>query len=287
MPARRPAEPALPRRRTQGERRAEAEHRLLEAAMGIVAQRGTVRMTLAEVGEAAGYSRGLPAHHFGSKAGLLHALAGYIGERFGQQRARGPALQPGLDAILGNIRFYFDRGTRAARATRVTRATRAARAAHGAGTSGAASTVLGAGPVPGPAAGGGEDDGAFTAMRALLVMMNESCMAPGTAPGEADDAAATLRAEVAAYNRSAVAWFEHHIRVGIAQGEIAPGTPPQTTALILLGAMRGVMLQWLVDPRLKLGAVRDQLLAITRQVLAPGPRPAAPARPVSARARKV
>ena len=57
--------------------------------------------------------------------------------------------------------------------------------------------------------------------------------------------------------------------LGIAQGEIAPDTPPQTTALILLGAMRGVMLQWLVDPSLRLAAVRDQLLAIARQVLAP------------------
>ena len=54
-------------------------------------------MTLAEVGQAAGYSRGLAAHRFGSKAGLVQALAGYIGEQFGQQRARGPALQPGLD----------------------------------------------------------------------------------------------------------------------------------------------------------------------------------------------
>jgi len=227
MPARRPADPALPRRRTQGERRAEAEHRLLEAAMRLVARRGTVRVTLAEVGEAAGYSRGLPAHHFGSKAGLLHALAGYIGERFGQQRARGPTLAPGLDAILGNIRFYFDRGTRSTR--------RAASA---------------------------EDDGAFTAMKALLVMMHESCMEPGA------EAADTLKAEVAAYNRSAVAWFEHHIRVGIAQGEIAADTDAQVTAVILLGAMRGVMQQWLVDPRVKLGAVRDRLLVITRQVLA-------------------
>lgn len=246
MPTHRPAEPAPPTRRTQGERRAEAEHRLLEAALQIVARRGTVRMTLAEVAEAAGYSRGLPTHRFGNKAGLLHALAGYIGERFGQQRARGPALRPGLEAILGNIRFYFDRGTRAARR-------------------GAA----------------GEDDGAFTAMRALLVMMNEGGMDPGPPPtpgasapstspaGSAASAPSTqLKAEVAAYNRSAIAWFEHHIRVGIAQGEIAADTDPTITAVILLGAMRGVMQQWLVDPQIKLGAVRDRLLAITRQVLA-------------------
>lgn len=237
-----PARAPTPRRRTQGERRAEAEHRLLEAAMRIVAQRGTVRMTLAEVAEAAGYSRGLPTHRFGNKAGLVHALAGYIGERFGQQRARGPALKPGLDAILGNIRFYFDRGTRAAR-----------RRTAGGADRGTADGVNGS----------ADDDGAFTAMRALLVMMNEGCMDPGT------EASETLKAEVAGYNRSAIAWFEHHIRVGIAQGEIAAGTDPQVTALILLGAMRGVMQQWLIDPRVRLAAARDRLLAITRQILAP------------------
>lgn len=197
-------------RRTHAERREEAERKLLAAALEIVARRGSVRMTLAEVGEAAGYSRGLPAHRFGSKAGLLHALAGYIGERFGQQREKGPRPAPGLDAILGNIHFYFGRK--------------------------------------------GE---AFTATRALLVMMTESCMEPGT----------DLRAEVAAYNRSALAWFEQHIRSGIERGEIAPDNDPAITAVILLGAMRGVMLQWLVDDRIKLAAVRDRLLQIAEQVL--------------------
>ena len=96
-------------RKTHAQRREEAERRLLDAALTIVAQRGSVRMTLAEVGEAAGYSRGLAAHRFGNKAGLVQALAGYIGEQFGQQRARWPALQPGLAAIVGNIRFYFGR----------------------------------------------------------------------------------------------------------------------------------------------------------------------------------
>ena len=65
-----------PPRRSHAQRREESERRMLDAALAIVARRGTVRMTLAEVGEAAGYSRGLPAHHIGSKAGLVQALAG-------------------------------------------------------------------------------------------------------------------------------------------------------------------------------------------------------------------
>jgi len=205
------ADPAEPRpRRTHAERREEAERRLLDAAMAIVARRGSVRMTLAEVGEAAGYSRGLPAHRFGSKAGLVHALAGHIGERFGQQRGQGPAAAPGLAAILGNIHFYFSR-----------------------------------------------QGGAWTSTRALLVLMTESCMEP----------ASDLRQAMAAYNRSALAWFEQHIRTGIAQGEIRSDLDPAVTAVVLLGAMRGVMLQWLVDEQIPLAAVRDQLLQITGQVL--------------------
>jgi len=203
-----------PQRRTHAQRREEAEARLLEAALDIVARRGSVRMTLAEVGEAAGYSRGLPAHRFGSKAGLLHALASYVGERFEAQRDRRLRSAPGLAAIIANVHFYFARQGQA-----------------------------------------------WTATRAMLVMMNESCMEANTA----------LRQEVAAYNRKALAWFEQHIRCGIEQGQIAADTDPAATAVILLGAMRGVMLQWLVDPRIGLPTVRDSLLRIVEQVLQPQP----------------
>lgn len=231
--------PVAAERRSQTARREEAERRLLEAALDIVARRGSVRMTLAEVGEAAGYSRGLPAHRFGSKAGLVHALAGYIGERFGEQREQGPKPEPGLDAILGNLQFYFS----LARAPKRPRATAAARA-------GGPATAR---PVAQPG-------DAFTATRALLVMMTESCMEPNTA----------LRAEVAAYNRTALAWFEQHIRIGIERGQIAADNDPAITAVILLGAMRGALLQWLVDDRIPLASVRDRLLVITERILRPG-----------------
>ena len=201
---------AQPARRTHAQRREEAEQRLLEAALEIVARRGTLRMTLAEVGEAAGYSRGLAGHRFGSKAGLLHALAASIGERFGQQRKKGPALQPGLAAILGNIHFYFSRKA-----------------------------------------------GAWTASRALLVMMTESGMAPDSA----------LHQEVTAYNRTALAWFEQHIRIGIERGEVNPDTDPASTAVVVLGAMRGVMLQCWVDGQINLPAALDCLLQIVESAL--------------------
>jgi AcrR family transcriptional regulator len=62
-------------RRTQAERRAQAERALLDAAMVLFARRGVDQTSLADVGEQAGYSRGLVNHHFGSKAALVERLA--------------------------------------------------------------------------------------------------------------------------------------------------------------------------------------------------------------------
>jgi AcrR family transcriptional regulator len=61
-------------RRTQAERRAETRERVLEAATALVAVHGSRSVSLAAVGEAAGYSRGIVNHHFGSKTQLLEEL---------------------------------------------------------------------------------------------------------------------------------------------------------------------------------------------------------------------
>ncbi|WP_058643324.1 TetR/AcrR family transcriptional regulator [Pseudacidovorax intermedius] len=96
-------------RMTQAERRALAERRILDAALELVARRGSVRMTLAEVGEAAGYSRGLPAHRFGNKAGLLQRVVLNIGARFEARRLALPQHRPGLDAVRSLVSTYFVR----------------------------------------------------------------------------------------------------------------------------------------------------------------------------------
>jgi AcrR family transcriptional regulator len=197
-------------RRTQAERREEAERRLLEAALEIVARRGTVRMTLAEVGEAAGYSRGLAAHRFGSKAGLLRAVAGEIHRRFQAQLEAAPPRAPGLDAIRGNISVYF-----------------------------------------------GRTDRAWTTTRALLVMMTEGMME-----------GAGLKKDMADYNRAALRYFAHHIRAGVAAGEMRADADPRADAVLLLGTLRGVMMQWLLDDGIRLARLRDRLLAIVDGALA-------------------
>lgn len=99
-------------RRTQAERRDEAAHRLLRAGVSLVAERGLERFTLADVGEAAGYSRGLPAHYFGSKAGLVVALAEHLIETFGLALAQVEHHPPGLERLIGTVRFYLDSAAR-------------------------------------------------------------------------------------------------------------------------------------------------------------------------------
>src|SRR5258706_5773586 len=95
-------------RRSQAERRDEAEQRMLAAAVRLVSERGLERITLAEVGEAAGYSRGLPAHYFGSKGGLIVMLARNLVEGFGRALGRSEHHPLGLQRLLGIVAFYFD-----------------------------------------------------------------------------------------------------------------------------------------------------------------------------------
>jgi AcrR family transcriptional regulator len=91
-----------PARRTQKQRRAETERRVLDAAMALIARSGSRAVTLAEVGEAAGYSRGIVYHHFGSWERLLEAVVDEA------QRFDVPAYQgDGLDHLVQIIEAYL------------------------------------------------------------------------------------------------------------------------------------------------------------------------------------
>jgi len=88
----------------------EAESRLVEAAIRLVAERAMTGFTLAEVGEAAGYSRGLPAHYFGRKEDLLALAAQYTVKAYATGLAQRPPSEAGLPRIGEMIRQYA-RGT--------------------------------------------------------------------------------------------------------------------------------------------------------------------------------
>lgn len=96
------------RRRTQAERREEAESALLDAATRLIAEKGLDEFTLGDVGEAAGYSRGLPAHYFGSKADLLAAIGEHIRRWFFAGLEAHVQTRRGLANLLAAIDFYFE-----------------------------------------------------------------------------------------------------------------------------------------------------------------------------------
>ena len=86
----------------QADRRAETERRLLEAALGLIAQSGSRSMSTAAVGAAAGYSRGIVTHQFGSKKELLRRAVEYT-----QALVELPARASGLDWILELVDRYL------------------------------------------------------------------------------------------------------------------------------------------------------------------------------------
>jgi AcrR family transcriptional regulator len=174
-------------RRTQKQRRDQAEAALLDAAAELVVEQGVRSLTLARVSERAGYSRGLVTHHFGSKQVLLERLArstqtGFVPGLNG--------LPPGLDRLLRLIDGYL----------------------------GALGEV-----------------GVLN--RAFLLLWAEAATASELAPifRERDEAfRADLREDVAA---------------GIAEGAIRPDVVPAEVAIAVVGQLRGVGLQRLLDPQ--------------------------------------
>ena len=96
-----------PYRRTQEERRAEAERRLVQAAAELVGEIGPARVTLANVGERAGYSRGLATHHFGSKGALMKRLVDAVTWEFRDAIFDERQSDSAMDEGLGLVRTYF------------------------------------------------------------------------------------------------------------------------------------------------------------------------------------
>jgi AcrR family transcriptional regulator len=86
-------------RRTQAERTALSDARMLETAVRLIVERGTGGTTLKEVGERAGYSRGLASYRFGSKAGLFTFIVRSVGEEWLREMSRAVREKVGLDAI--------------------------------------------------------------------------------------------------------------------------------------------------------------------------------------------
>jgi AcrR family transcriptional regulator len=98
-------------RRTQAERRAETRERVLEAATALVAAHGSRSVSLAAVGEAAGYSRGIVNHHFGSKTQLLEELIKHT-QRFDVPSGASTGLSRLTQFVEAYLRGIHDRSPR-------------------------------------------------------------------------------------------------------------------------------------------------------------------------------
>jgi AcrR family transcriptional regulator len=93
-------------RRTQQERRAATERRILDAAVHLIASSGSSAVSLADVGEAAGYSRGIVTHQFGTRDEMLRQVVRYAQQSFvpPETDARGlELLLVTVDAYLGYL----------------------------------------------------------------------------------------------------------------------------------------------------------------------------------------
>lgn len=97
-----------PPRRTQVDRREESDRRMLRAATRLFARQGVSGTSLAEVGLAAGYSRGLPVDRYGSKRGLIEALLDSMAAWFAARVAGNTSGRQGVAAVMERIEAHVD-----------------------------------------------------------------------------------------------------------------------------------------------------------------------------------
>lgn len=85
-----------------------ATGRMVAAALQVMGEQGYEAATLAAIGEAAGYSRGLATHHFGSKAELFAEVLRSVNREFQAAIVRRSAGQTGLDALKAFVAAHRD-----------------------------------------------------------------------------------------------------------------------------------------------------------------------------------
>lgn len=76
--------------------------------MQIIAKKGAAGATLAEIGVAAGFSRGLPAERFGTKLALLSALIDFMEGWFQERVRQAVAGKTGMAALSARIDAHID-----------------------------------------------------------------------------------------------------------------------------------------------------------------------------------
>lgn len=93
-------EPKRRVRMTQAERTALSDARMFQAARELLTEKGTHNTTLKEVGERAGYSRGLASNRFGSKEKLFSQMVRDFNRRWASELRRFVGDRAGLSAMI-------------------------------------------------------------------------------------------------------------------------------------------------------------------------------------------
>jgi AcrR family transcriptional regulator len=97
-----PVAPTPARRRTQAERTALSDRLMFEAAMLLIVEKGT-QNTLKEIGERAGYSRGLASNRFGSKEALFNQLVLSFNDKWASELRRFVGDKSGFAAFTAAL----------------------------------------------------------------------------------------------------------------------------------------------------------------------------------------
>lgn len=179
-------------RRSQTERKAESDRKMMLSALELIARKGSTGISMAEIGVNAGYSSGLPAGRYGSKLAMLEAVVDFS-EKWLHETMLKKAVQDkrGLEAVKARIGAHLD---------------------------------------------GARDTSVATI--ALFQLYMESL---GTV--------VELRPRIIALSNEYKAGFKKHLYEAVEMGEIDPDCDLDQLAKFILGAMRGVAIQALIDGR--------------------------------------
>lgn len=197
-------------RRTQAERRADSEQRLIQASVELIVEQGLENTSLADIGRRAGASHALVNHRFGSKAELADRIIEHATEYYQTVAAERIGRLTGLDALLVVGDVYLD-------------------------------LVVGANPLG----------------RVHIILWSEAFANT-----------ATRRGTQLEWDRQFRDFVTLLIEDGIAQGTVRQDLVVPETALTIVGVLRGIAMQLMLDEGVSLndskGLVRSLVLAELR-----------------------
>jgi AcrR family transcriptional regulator len=195
----------------QDERRSEAERRLIAAAAELIGEGGPSRVTLALVGERAGYSRGLATHHFGSKGALIERVVQAVTEEFRAELEGERTPDSSWQQLLALVRLYVK-------------------------------VIADLPPTH----------------RARLVLM-----------ADAVTPSSEVRPAIVASDRLFRKELARGIERGAKAGEFSSAVDATALALVVVGMLRGLAFQAMIDERLDLERARREIELLLRTRLQP------------------